>query len=145
MGLAAKTIAILTPFVSKSVEEYAKKFGEAACQKSISLLGTLKKNVSGDKEATEALENFKQNPGRYKSALEDILSEKLANDKNFANQLQKVIGEGPEIIIDRKIEDAKDTIALEAKEMTKGRVFVKEEIKKANGAIGVKIDHIGDE
>src|SRR5437764_1171906 len=100
VDLATKVVAVLLPFVSKGVEEFASKVGDSAYEKAKTLLTTLKQKWSGDKEATESLIRFEEKPERYKTVLEDILQEKLAEDYDLASQVARLLQEmGPTLEI----------------------------------------------
>ena len=58
IGLAAKAVGILSPYVAKSGEEFAKAVGKAAYDRSKTLLETLKERFLGDEEATETLKTL---------------------------------------------------------------------------------------
>jgi len=56
-----------------------------------------------DKEAKETLEHFEEKPDRYKAAVEDILRERIAQDKGLAEDLQKMLKDmGPDLEIIQK-------------------------------------------
>ncbi len=85
VDLATKVVAVLLPFVSKGAEEFATKLGDTAYEKAKTLLSTLKQRWLGDTEATESLVLFEQKPERYQTVLEEILQEKLVEDKDLAS------------------------------------------------------------
>lgn len=143
-GLATKVVGILSPYLEKSAEEFAKAAGQAAYDKSKSLLEILKKKFLGDKEATETLTNFQQKPERYKLVLEDILKEKISSDKAFADELQKHLEDiGPQLDVIIKMEDAEKATGINADEMTEGKAKVDMDIKKGKDVIGVRVGRIG--
>lgn len=144
VDLATKVVAILLPFVSKGAEEFASKVGDAAYEKAKSLLGTLKQKWAGDKEATESLVRFEQKPERYKTVLEDILQEKLAEDHDLATRVARLLQEmGPTLEIVQQMEEGKDIIGLKAKEMRSGRARISQDINKAEGVTGAEFDTLG--
>jgi len=59
--------------VSKGVEEFASKVGDATYEKARALLEILKNKLWGNKEAAESLVRFEGKPERCKTVLEDIL------------------------------------------------------------------------
>ena len=144
IGLAAKAVGILSPYVAKSGEEFAKGVGKAAYDRSKTLLETLKKRFLGDEEATETLENFEQKPQRYKPVLESILTEKLEKDKAFADEIQKLLDDiGPQIEIILKMTDAEKAIGLDSDEMTRGKVKIDMTIDHGKDITGARIKKIG--
>ena len=144
ISLASGVMNVLMPYVKKGAEEFILAAGKDAYEKSKEILGTLKRRWSGDKEAIETLEHFEEKPDRYKSAIEDILSEKLAQDKGFAEVLQKMLSDlGPDLEIIQKRGTAENVTGLEADEVTKGKAKVTQEIERAKDVTGARIKRIG--
>jgi len=144
IGLATKVVGILTPYVAKSGEEFVKAAGQAAYEKSKSLLETLKKRLSEDKEATGALENFEQKPERYKTVLEDILNDKIARDKDFADELQKHLKDmRPQVDIIMKMKVGENVVGIDADEMIGGKANINMDIEQAKDVTGARIRRIG--
>jgi hypothetical protein len=144
VDLATKVMAVLLPFVSKGAEEFASKVGDATYEKAKALLSTLKQKWSGDKEATESLARFEGRPERYKTVLEDILQEKLADDQDLVSYVARLLQEiGPSLEIIQQMEKGKDIVGLKAKEMRTGRARVTQDIIKAAGVTGAEFDTLG--
>jgi hypothetical protein len=144
VDLATKSMAVLLPLVSKGAEEFASKVGDVAYEKAKTLLATLKQKWSGDKEATESLVRFEEKPERYKTVLGDILQEKLAEDRDLASQVARLLQEmGPTLEIIQQMEEGKDIIGLKAGEMRSGRARISQNITKAEGVTGAEIDTLG--
>lgn len=145
--LAANAVAVLIPYVKKGAEEVASEVGKAATEKIKILLNTLKTRLSEDKEATYDLERFEEKPERYKSALQDILQEKLNNDKNLAAELDRLLKEiketGPNIDVYIKMKEGEDVTGMRAKEVKKGKAKVNMEIEKGKKVIGVDVENFG--
>jgi hypothetical protein len=121
ISLASGIMGVLMPYVKKGSEEFIRTAGKDAYEKSKAILETLKRGCSGDKEATETLEHFEEKPERYKPAVEDILRDKLAQDKGLAEELQKMLKEmGPDLEIIQKMKIGENVTGLEADEITKG-------------------------
>jgi hypothetical protein len=144
IGLATKVVGILSPYVAKSGEEFVKAVGQAAYDKSKSLLETLKKRFSGDAFATGNLEHFEKDPETYKKPLENILEEKMAQNKDFADELQKHLKDmGPQVDVIMKMKVGEKIVGLEADEMTGGRAKVDMDIEQAKDVTGARIKRIG--
>jgi hypothetical protein len=142
--LATKAMAVLLPFVSKGAEEFASKVGDAAYEKARTLLTALKQKWSGDKEATESLVHFEEKPERYKLVLEDILQEKLVEDRDLAAQIARLLQEmGPWLEIIQQMEEGKNITGLRAREMRSGRARITQDIVKAEGVTGAEFDTLG--
>ncbi|MDI3486659.1 MAG: hypothetical protein PWQ50_1879 [Methanolobus sp.] len=142
--LASKVIEILVPYVSKGAKGFAEGLGKDAYDKSKNLLRNLRKRWSGDKEATDVLGNFEGNPKRYQSVLEEILNEKLEQDKDLANDLDRFLKDtGPLVISIQKMKDAENVVGIDAEEMTEGKAISKQDIEKSKNVTGVKVKRIG--
>ncbi len=144
VDLATKVVAVLLPFVSKGAEEFATKLGDTAYEKAKTLLSTLKQRWLGDTEATESLVLFEQKPERYQTVLEEILQEKLVEDKDLASQVFQLLQEmGPTLEIFQRMEEGEGITGVEAGELHTGTVKSTQEIKKGKDVKGAKIDRIG--
>lgn len=142
-GLVAAAMGILMPYVTKTAEEFTKAAGEVAFKKAKKLMDTLKARMVGDKEATDNLSNFEAKPERYKSVIEDVLREKLSQDKDFAAELEKLLEDmQPELDIIQKMKIGQDIVGLDADEMTKGKARITQEIDQAEKVTGAKIKRI---
>ena len=137
-------MSVLMPYAAKGAEEFAKSAGADAYQKVTRLLGILKIRWSGDKEATDTLAHFEEKPERYQAALKDILEEKLAQDKELAEELRNQLnGMGPELNIIQQMEEGWKVTGLEAEEMTEGRAKVRQDIQRGEDIMGARIRRIG--
>ncbi|NOR47142.1 MAG: hypothetical protein GQ533_03725 [Methanosarcinaceae archaeon] len=145
--LAANAVAVLIPYVKKGAEEVASEVGKAAAEKIKILLNTLEARFSEDKEATDNLERFEEKPERYKSALEDILLEKLDQDKNLVAELKKLLKEIKDaslnIDVYIKMTEGEDVTGIRGKGMKKGNAKVSMEIEKGKKVTGVDVEQIG--
>ncbi len=125
IDISTKVMAVLLPFITKGAEEFASKVGDAAYEKAQTLLTLLKQRWSGDHEAKESLALYEQKPQRYQAVLEDILQEKLAEDHDLFIQVVRLLQEmGPTLEIIQHMEEGKNIIGLEAREMKSGRARV---------------------
>lgn len=137
-------MSVLTPYVATSADAFAKSAGMAAYQKATNLFGTLKARWAGDKEATETLARFQEKPERYQPVLEDILKEKLAQDRELAAQLASLLDEmGPSLEVIQKMDEGRRVTGLEVGEMSRGRARVSQEIERGEDVTGARIDRIG--
>jgi len=142
--LTASVLSVITPYVTKSADEFAKLVGETAFAKAKALFAFLKQKLSPDHEAADTLAHFEQKPERYSPVLQDILTEKLAADPQFHAELENHMkGLGPVLEIVQRMKEADGVIGLEANRMTGGTARVTQEIERAKQVTGVKIDSIG--
>jgi peptide subunit release factor 1 (eRF1) len=76
--------------------------------------------------------------------LEDILQEKLAQDKDLVDELTQLLNEmGPTVEIIQRMKEAEEVIGLEAQEMAGGQARVEQEMDKGKKITGAKIDRLG--
>src|SRR5260370_5170752 len=144
MDLATNVMAVLVDFVSKSAEEFATQVGDAAYEKAKELLSIINQKWSRDKEAIQTLVRFEEKTERYKTVVEDILREKLAEDHDLAAQIARLLQDmGPTLEVIQQMEEGKNITGLKATEMRSGRARVTQDIIKAEGVTGAEFDTIG--
>jgi SOS response regulatory protein OraA/RecX len=148
MTLAVQVVAILLPFVKKGTDEFVSEIGQAAGQEAASkvkkLLNTLKTRWKTDKEASNGLNKFEEKPERYQPMLEDILKEKLSEDKDFAAELRQIVDSlGPSLKAIQKMDIGKDVTGVDIGEAKTGNIDVDQYIKEGTNVIGVKINKFG--
>jgi hypothetical protein len=103
-ALVASVITILSPYLAAGAKKAAEVTGEAVAKQAGQLLGRIRTWFAGDTEATSALQNFEQKPGRYSGTLEDILLEKAKNDPAIADELKQLIDSmGPRVEVFQKM------------------------------------------
>jgi hypothetical protein len=142
--LAANVVAVLAPYVAVGAQEFARNVGKEAYEKAKTMLAALRTKWSGDKEAEDALSRFEEKPERYAPVLEDVLREKLAEDKELAAVLSTLLNEmGPSLEVVQKMEEGRRVMGLEAEEMTGGRATVNQEIGTGEDVTGARIRRIG--
>lgn len=145
IALAANAVAVLIPYVKKGADKFARDVGEAAAEKVKSLLSTLKARLSGDKEATDTLTHFEEKPDRHKEVLKEILEEKLARDRNLADELSQLLTEmGVTLQINIDVEEAERVMGLRSKRLENGKVSIKVKGKKVKDLTGADIEFIGE-
>lgn len=148
MTLAVQVVAILLPFVKKGTDKFASEIGQAAGQEAASkvknLLNTLKTRWKTDKEASDELARFEEKPERYQPVLEDILKEKLAEDKDLASELRQIVDSlGPNLKVIQKMDIGKDVTGPDIGEVKSGNIYVDQDIKEGTNIIGAKINKFG--
>jgi hypothetical protein len=144
VDLSTKVMAILLPFITKGAEEFATKVGDVAYEKAKALLSTLKQRWSGDKEATESLVRFEEKPERYKMVLEDILQEKLSEDKDLAAAVTRLLQEmGPTVQIFQKLEGLEDSTAIKVDKMKTGSMNIDQDAKNIKRTDLINLGEIG--
>ena len=143
--LTTAVMGILMSLAKKSTDRFATEVAQEAFRKAKILFDKLKERWSGDREATASLIRFEENPELYRSVVEDILKEKISEDKSLVDELTTFLGKmkRPELDVVLKMEEANKATGLEAEEILEGLVKVVVEIKKGENIHGVKVDTIG--
>lgn len=143
-GLAANVVAVLAPYAALGAQEFAKSVGKEAYEKAKGMLAALRAKWTGDKEATDALTRFEEKPERYAPVLEDVLREKLAEDKELAAVLSTLLNEmGPSLEVVQQMEEGRRIMGLETEEMAGGRATVRQDIGTGEDVTGARIRRIG--
>jgi hypothetical protein len=142
--LAANVVAVLAPYVAVGAQEFAKSVGKEAYEKAKGMLAALRSKWTGDQEATDALTRFEEKPERYAPVLEDVLNEKLAEDKELAAVLSTLLNEmGPSLEVVQQMEEGRRVMGLEAEEMAGGKATVRQDIGTGEDVTGARIRRIG--
>lgn len=142
--LAGNAISILTPYVKSGAEKFASEIGKDVAEKAKNLLNTLKTRFYGDKFAEGSLDRFEKDPEKYQSTLEDVLKEKLVEDKSLFDELKRLLKEmDPNLNIIQKMKEAEEVTGLETQEMYEGNAKVVQEFEKGKKITGMKIGRIG--
>jgi hypothetical protein len=143
-SLAAKVVSVLAPYVVVGAEEFVRNAGKDAYEKAKTMFAALRAKWTGDEEATDALTRFEDKPERYAPVLEDVLREKLAEDKELATVLSTLLNEmGPSLEVVQKMEEGRKATGIEAEEMTGGRATVDQDIGTGEDVTGARIRRIG--
>jgi hypothetical protein len=142
--LAANVVAVLAPYAAVGAQEFARNVGKEAYEKAKGMLATLRAKWAGDEEATDALTRFEEKPERYAPVLEDVLKEKLAEDKELAMVLSTLLSEmGPSLEVVQRMEEGRRVTGLQAEEMAEGRARVRQDIGTGEDVTGARIRRIG--
>jgi hypothetical protein len=132
--LAANVVAVLAPYVAVGAQEFAKSVGKEAYEKAKGMLAALRAKWTGDQEK----------PERYAPVLEDVLNEKLAEDKELAAVLSTLLNEmGPSLEVVQQMEEGRRVMGLEAEEMAGGKATVRQDIGTGEDVTGARIRRIG--
>jgi hypothetical protein len=144
VSLAANVVAVLAPYAAVGAQEFARNVGKEAYEKAKTMLAALRAKWARDEEATDALNRFEEKPERYAPVLEDVLKEKLAEDKELAAVLSKLLNEmGPSLEVVQKMEEGRRVTGLEAEEMAGGSATVNQDMGRGEDVTGAKIRRIG--
>jgi hypothetical protein len=142
--LAANVVAVLAPYVAVGAQEFVRNAGKDAYEKAKTMFAALRAKWTEDEEATDALTRFEEKPERYAPVLEDVLNEKLAEDKELAVVLSTLLNEmGPSLEVVQKMEEGRKVTGLEAEEMTGGKTTVNQDIGRGEDVTRARIRRIG--
>lgn len=96
--VAASAIAILAPYIAKAGESFAEKAGEKLAEKAGALYQAIKNKFKSDTDAeqTIALVEAKPDSKARMSALEEILTDKMKEDPDFAATVNRLVEEAKE-------------------------------------------------
>jgi hypothetical protein len=145
-SVATNVVAVLAPYVAVGAQEFAKSVGKEAYEKAKGMLAALRAKWTGDKEATDALTRFEEKPERYAPVLEDVLREKLAEDKELAAVLSTLLNEmGPSLEVVQQMKEGRRVTGLEAEEMAGGKATVRQDIGTGEDVTGARIRRIGSQ
>lgn len=147
MDIASLTTAVLTvlaPWAAKGAEGFIEEAGKDAYEKARGLFEMLKNRWSGDKEAVDALEHFREKPQRYQKVLEEILPEKLEQDEILRVELlQLVEALGPTLRVIQEMDEAKRVTGVDVDEFKEGDLDVAQKFKKGEDVTGARIKRLG--
>jgi len=97
--IAATAIALLSPYIAKGTEEFAKSAGKAAAEKVGALYQAIKKRLRGDAYAEQTLTRAEEKPeseGRQ-AALKEVLAEKMEENTDFAETVRRLVEESKQL------------------------------------------------
>jgi len=91
--LVGSLLSMLTPYLVKGGEAFAKEAGKDSFNKLRALMGLLRSRLAGDSDASRALEQYEKHPGQYQAELGRILQARAAADPSFASQLVTLLAD----------------------------------------------------
>lgn len=91
--LAGRVVTFLMSYLFRGEEFFTSNDVDSTSNKTVKILSLLRERWVGDEEAAKTLTLFTQKPGRYKGVLEEILSEKLKEDKDLNTKLTRILAE----------------------------------------------------
>ena len=143
-ALAAAVVGLVSPYLVKGVEEFAKATGEAAFDKVQALVERLQEWWSGDPVANATAANLATNPKKYSEILSDLLRDRLLRDQQFARDIQGLVdASGPYVEVIQRMEIAEGVTGADIREIVGGHLSVTQEVENAQDVTGVKVDRLG--
>ncbi|WP_433971891.1 hypothetical protein [Tunturiibacter lichenicola] len=142
--LVTSAITLLSPYVAKGAEEFAKELGKDAAPKVKELYAYLKGKFSASSEESQLLSLFEKKPEKYEKALTDVLEERARTDPEFAGELEKhVNGVGPYIKVVQSLKDSDKAVAAEVKKARAGTFDIDQNAVNVKEIIGFKAEESG--
>ncbi|MDE3819730.1 hypothetical protein [Sinorhizobium meliloti] len=142
--LAASAISLVTPYLVKGSEEFAKGAGKAAFGAVEDLVRRLQEWWRGDPIAATAVGNLASEPQKYAEELARSLSKALANDAELAADLERLTNSAaPYAEIVQNIGFASGVTGADIKSFIEGRLKVVQHISKASNTTGLKVETFG--
>lgn len=94
-AIAVAVMGFLGPYLAVAGESFAKQAGEKLAEKVSSLYQTIKEKFQGDTYAEQSLARTEEKPDSEarRATLTEVLVEKLTEDADFAQRVQKLLEE----------------------------------------------------
>ena len=143
-GLVATVLGLVAPYLAKGAEEFAKEAGKQAFEKVDALVERLRAWWTKDPVAAALASDLPANPEENSKMLGERLTRAMERDASLATDIRRLVSEGsPYIEVIQKIEVAKGVTGAKVKEVVRGTLSVKQEMKSADSVTGVQIDKLG--
>jgi hypothetical protein len=142
--LVTSAITLLSPYVAKGAEEFAKEVGKEAAQKAKELFTYLKNKFSADSEESQVLSLFEKKPEKYETTLTDVLQERARTDSEFASGLEKHVNSAsPYIKVVQSLKEGKKVVGAEVKKAMSGTFDIHQDVEKGEEVTGFKGEEVG--
>lgn len=142
--LVATVISIVSPYLVKGAEEFAKSAGKAAFDGTKALVERLSRWWKNDPVANAAATSFKSEPEHYGKLLGAQLEHDLAKDQSFANELRALVDNlGPSVDVIQKMEVARGVTGADIGTLVSGQVRIQQDIRDAQNVTGFKAGKVG--
>jgi hypothetical protein len=142
--LIATVISIVSPYLVKGAEEFAKSAGKAAFDGTKALVDRLSQWWNNDPIANAAATSIESDPEHYGKMLGAQLEHQLKKDASFANELRVLVDDlGPSVDVIQRMEVARGVTGADIGTLTTGRVRVEQTIGDAQDVTGFKANKVG--
>src|SRR5690348_7349270 len=142
--LAATVIAIISPYLAKGAEEFARSAGKAAFDGTKALVERLGRWWKNDPIADAAAKSLPSDPQHYGKMLGAQLEHQLTKDEALAKDLRSLVDQmGPSVDVIQKIEVARGVTGADIGSLISGQVRVQQDIRDAQDVVGFKADKVG--
>jgi hypothetical protein len=142
--LVTSAVALLSPYVAKGAEEFAKELGKDAAQKAKDLFTYLKNKFSADSEESQIISLFEKKPEKYESNLTEVLQERAQNDSEFAGELEKHVNSAaPYIKVVQSLKGAKKAVGADVDTVRAGTFDIRQDADASEETTGFKEKIVG--
>ncbi|MEH2535138.1 hypothetical protein V1277_005564 [Bradyrhizobium sp. AZCC 1588] len=142
--LASTAISLISPYLVKSAEEFAKAAGKDAYEAAKRLCDRLASWWSSDPVASAAAAAIKEAPERNGKLLGQMLASALEQDKALAEDVRQLLeGFGPTVQIVQKIEFGEGVTGARIGQLISGSFRVEQNIKDGKNITGFSADRVG--
>lgn len=139
-ALAASVISLVSPFLAKGAQEFAKEAGKDAYAQVKALVERLALWWKGDAVAGALVSAFPAKPVNSAKMLGMSLTTALNGDASFAADVSRLVSaSGPYVEVVQRIKVAEGVTGAEIGEMLRGTLRVVQEMETAKGVTGTKI------
>ena len=143
-ALVATIMSIVSPYLVKGAEEFAKSAGKAAFDGTKALVERLSRWWKDDPIANAAATSFKSDPEHYGKLLGVQLEHDLAKDESFADELRALVDSlGPAVDVVQRMEVARGVTGADIGTLVSGQVRVQQNIRDAQDVTGFKGGKVG--
>lgn len=142
--LVTSAISLLSPYVAKGAEEFAKELGKEAAQKAKELYSYLKSKFSVGSEESGLLSLFEIKPDVYESNLTSVLAERARTDADFARELaHHVESAGPYIKLVQTVRDGKKAVGANIQTANSGTLDLTQNAQSVEEVTAANIGILG--
>jgi hypothetical protein len=142
--IVGTVISIVSPYLVKGAEEFAKSAGSAAFEGAKKLVNRLSQWWSGEPVADAAAKALPSDPERYGRVLGNELAYALEKNPAFAAELRGLVDQiGPSVEVAQKMEIARGVTGADIGTLLSGSVRVQQDICDAQNVTGFKADKVG--
>ena len=142
--LAATVISIVSPYLAKGAEEFAKTAGKGVFDGAKALVDRLSRWWKDDPIANAAATSLPSDPQHFGKMLGAQLEHALKKDDAFAKELRSLVDSmGPSIEVVQKMQVATGVTGADIGNLVSGQVRVNQDIGHAEDVIGFKADKVG--
>jgi hypothetical protein len=144
-ALVATIMGVVSPYLAKGAEAFAKEAGKEAFKGVKALADRLGRWWNGDPVASAVAQNFPAAPEKYGRVLAGLLADELARDPALASELKGLVEQmGPTVNVVQKIKVAGDVTGADIGALVRGSLQVTQDVEYADTVTGISADRVGE-